>query len=151
MSCRNAGDWSAPVFMQLTKGSWGLQIGAAQTDLVLLVMNRKGIDKLLQDKVTLGADASVAGGPVGRTATAATDAQMKAEMLSYSRTQGLFAGIDLSGGVLKPDKDADKRVYGPTASAREIINGTAAIKAPPAASAFLKALARDVPASNAQR
>jgi SH3 domain-containing YSC84-like protein 1 len=151
MSCRNAGDWSAPVFMQLAKGSWGLQIGAAQTDLVLLVMNRKGIDKLLQDKVTLGADASVAGGPVGRTATAATDAQMKAEMLSYSRTQGLFAGIDLAGGVLKPDKDADRRAYGPTASAREIINGTAATKGLPAASAFLKALARDVPASNALR
>jgi len=151
MSCRNAGEWSAPVFMQLAKGSWGLQIGAAQTDLVLLVMNRKGIDKLLQDKVTLGADASVAGGPVGRTGTAATDAQMKAEMLSYSRTQGLFAGIDLSGGVLKPDKNADTRAYGSTASAREIINGTAATKAPAEARAFLSALARDVRATTAQR
>jgi len=151
MSCRNAGNWSAPVFMQLAKGSWGLQIGAAQTDLVLLVMNRKGVDKLLQDKVTLGADASVAGGPVGRTGTAATDAQMKAEMISYSRTQGLFAGIDLSGGVLKPDKDADRRAYGPTASAREIINGTSALKPPAEARAFLSALARDVRATTAQR
>jgi len=151
MSCRNAGEWSAPVFMQLAKGTWGLQIGAAQTDLVLLVMNRKGVDKLLEDKVTLGADASVAGGPVGRTATAATDAQMKAEMLSYSRTQGLFAGIDLSEGMLRPDTNADKRAYGPTASARDIVTGTSATKAPPAARAFLKALARDVPASNAKR
>jgi len=150
MSCRNAGEWSAPVFMQLAKGSWGLQIGAAQTDLILLVMNRTGIDKLLQDKVSLGADASIAGGPIGRTATAATDAQMKAEMLSYSRTQGLFAGIDLSGGTLKPDQDADRRAYGPTASARDIIKGTSATKAPPAARAFLSALARDVRASIAR-
>ena len=151
MSCRNAGHWSAPVFMQLAKGSWGLQIGAAQTDLVLLVMNRKGVDKLLENKVTLGADASVAGGPLGRTATAATDAQMKAEMLSYSRTQGLFAGIDLSGGTLKPDKNAIKRAYGPTASAQDLIAGTVATKAPAAARAFLNALARDVRATTARR
>jgi len=144
MSCRTAADWSAPVFMQLAKGSWGLQIGAAQTDLVLLVMNRKGVDKLLEDKVALGVDASVAGGPVGRTATAATDAQMKAEMLSYSRTQGVFAGIDLSGGMLRPDKNALARAYGPTASAREIIAGTSATKAPAESRSFLKALARDV-------
>jgi SH3 domain-containing YSC84-like protein 1 len=149
MSCRNAGEWSAPVFMQLAKGSWGLQIGAAQVDLILLVMNRSGVDKLLQDKVTLGADATVAGGPIGRTATAATDAQMKAEMLSYSRTQGLFAGIDLSGGMLKPDKDADKRAYGPTVSAPEIIAGPSVIKVPAEARAFLNALAREVRAPNA--
>jgi SH3 domain-containing YSC84-like protein 1 len=112
-------------------------------------MNRRGIDKLLQDKVTLGVDASVAGGPVGRTATAATDAQMKAEMLSYSRTQGLFAGIDLSGGMLKPDKDAGKRAYGPTVGAREIIAGSSVIKAPAEARAFLNALTREVRAPNA--
>jgi lipid-binding SYLF domain-containing protein len=147
MSCRTAADWSAPVFMQLAKGSWGLQIGAAQTDLVLLVMNRKGVDKLLEDKVSLGVDASVAGGPVGRTATAATDAQMKAEMLSYSRTQGVFAGIDLSGGMLKPDKNALVRAYGPTATARQVITGTSGTKAPAAARAFLKALSRDAKAT----
>jgi len=147
MSCRTATDWSAPVFMQLAKGSWGLQIGAAQTDLVLLVMNRKGVDKLLKDKVALGVDASVAGGPVGRTATAATDAQMKAEMLSYSRTQGLFAGIDLSGGMLRPDKNALARAYGSAVTAREVIAGASGTKAPAAARAFLQALARDAKAT----
>src|SRR5947209_7105926 len=105
MSCRT-NDWSTPVFMQLAKGSWGLQIGAEEVDLVLLVMNRRGVDKLLEDKVSLGADASVAAGPLGRSAAAATDAQLKAEMLSYSRSSGVFAGIDLSGGVLRPDKAA---------------------------------------------
>src|SRR5260370_24075650 len=90
MSCRSGDRWSAPVFMQLAKGSFGLQIGAEQVDMVLLVMNRRGVDKLLQDKVSLGADASVAAGPVGRAANAATDAQMNAEMLAYSRSQGLF-------------------------------------------------------------
>src|SRR4029078_6545971 len=84
MSCRHTSAWPAPVFMQLAKGSWGLQIGAEETDLVLLIMNRRGLDKLLEDKVSLGADASVAAGPVGRSAAAATDAQLKAEMLAYS-------------------------------------------------------------------
>jgi len=148
MSCRNGSEWSAPVFMQLAKGTWGLQIGAAETDLVLVVMNRKGVEKLLDDKVALGVDASVAGGPLGRTATAATDAQLKAEMLSYSRTHGLFAGIDLSGGMLRPDKNALKRAYGPTASARDII-ATSAAKAPAAARPFLSALAREVRATTA--
>jgi lipid-binding SYLF domain-containing protein len=103
MSCRHATAWSAPAFMQLAKGSWGFQIGAEEVDLVLLVMNERGVTKLLEDKVSLGADASLAAGPVGRAAAAATDAQMHAEILSYSRAQGLFAGIDVSGGVLQPD------------------------------------------------
>jgi lipid-binding SYLF domain-containing protein len=90
MSCRQANAWSAPVFMKLAKGSWGLQIGAESVDLVLLVMNQHGVDKLLQDKVSLGADASVAAGPVGRAANAATDAKMNTEMLSYSRSHGLL-------------------------------------------------------------
>jgi lipid-binding SYLF domain-containing protein len=87
MSCRHAGQWSAPVFMQVGKGSWGLQIGAQSIDLVLLVMNSSGMEKLLRNKVTLGAEASVAAGPVGRDARATTDTQMKAEILSYSRAQ----------------------------------------------------------------
>ena len=103
MSCRRGSGssrrWSAPVFMHLAKGSLGLQIGAEAVDLVLLVMNSRGVDKLLQDKVTLGADVSVTAGPVGRSGVAATDAQLNAELLSYSRSHGLFAGIDLSGGV----------------------------------------------------
>src|SRR5262249_36336364 len=99
MSCRADSGWSAPIFMQIGKGSWGLQIGAQSIDLVLLVMNKSGMEKLLRNKTSLGVEASVAGGPVGRDARAATDAQLRAEILSYSRTQGLFAGINLSGGV----------------------------------------------------
>src|SRR5262249_44024899 len=121
MSCRQADGWSAPVFMELLKGSWGLQIGANEVDLVLLVMNRQGLEKLLADKVSLGGDASVAAGPVGRSASAATDAQMSAQMLAYSRSRGVFAGIDVSGGVLKPDEEANTRAYGPDARARDIV------------------------------
>jgi SH3 domain-containing YSC84-like protein 1 len=123
MSCKTGNRWSAPVFMELAKGSAGFQIGAQSTDLVLVVMNRRGVEKLLSNKVTLGTDASIAAGPVGRAASAATDAQMHAEMLSYSRARGLFAGVDLAGGTLKPDTDANNRVYGSNISAREIALG----------------------------
>jgi lipid-binding SYLF domain-containing protein len=141
MSCRHDGAWSAPVFMQLEKGSWGFQIGGESIDLVLLVMHQRGMDKLLQDKVALGADASVAAGPIGRTAQAATDAQLNAEIVSYSRSQGLFAGIDVSGGVLKPDADANRDLYGQTISARQVLSdGTIA---PVAAEAFMTALRRE--------
>jgi len=129
MSCRHAAEWSAPVFMTLAKGSWGLQIGFAETDLVLLVMNERGVDKLLNNKVSLGADATVAAGPVGRQGAAATDGQFSAEILSYSRSRGVFAGIDLSGGVLKPDDDANVDVYGKGRSAKEIVSGAAAVPA----------------------
>ena len=143
MSCRNAGAWSSPVFMQLAKGSWGFQIGAEEIDLVMLVMNRRGIDKLLQDKVSLGADASVAAGPVGRSGSAATDAQMHAEMLAYSRSQGVFAGIDLSGGVLRPDKDANEQTYGATVSPRSIVMGTGRVARLDAAEPFMRALRQE--------
>ncbi len=151
MSCRNKASWSEPVFMQLAKGSWGLQIGAEETDLVLLVMNRRGIDKLLEDKVSLGADASVAAGPVGRSANAATDAQLKAEMLAYSRAHGVFAGIDLSGGVLRPDKEADGRAYGPNVSARDVVTGTAKVANVADAAPFLRALRQDVRATTGRK
>ena len=144
MSCRTRTAWSNPVFMQLAKGSFGLQIGGQQTDLVLLVMNRRGVDKLLEDKVSLGADASIAAGPVGRSASAATDAQLHAEILSYSRSSGLFAGIDLSGGVLRPDQQADVRAYGSTIGAHELVSGARGFVAPSAARPFLRALAREV-------
>jgi len=146
MSCRHASrrGWSAPVFMHLAKGSVGPQIGAQAVDLVLLVMNKRGVDRLLQDKVTLGADASIAAGPVGRSGVAATDAQLNAEMLSYSRSHGLFAGIDLSGGVLKPDSEANARAYGPTISPQNVVDGTANVTVPSAAKPFVTALARDV-------
>ena len=150
MSCRTNG-WSAPIFMQIAKGSWGLQIGAQETDLVLLVMNRRGLDKLLQDKVALGADASVAAGPVGRNGSAATDAQLHAEMLSYSRSQGVFAGVDLSGGLLRPDQDSDLRAYGSEISPRDIVMGTKPVSAPAEAASFLNALKSDVRATTGKR
>jgi lipid-binding SYLF domain-containing protein len=141
MSCRRGGGWSAPVFMQVGKGSWGLQIGAQSIDLVLLVMNEGGMQKLLRNKVSLGAEASIAAGPVGRDARAATDAQMKAEILSYSRTQGLFAGVNLSGGVIKPDDDDNTDLYGTATSAEAVVTGTSV--APPAVTQpFMAALAR---------
>jgi len=141
MSCRRAGSWSAPVFMQVGKGSWGLQIGAQSIDLVLLVMNEGGMQKLLGNKVSLGAEASIAGGPVGRDARAATDAQLKAEILSYSRTQGLFAGINLSGGVVKPDDDDNADLYGSNKTAAAVVAGTS-VTAPPATEPFMTALKR---------
>ena len=147
MSCRNGSNWSAPVFMQLAKGSWGLQIGAEEVDLALLVMNRSGLNKLLEDKVSLGADASVAAGPVGRTGNAATDAQFGAEMLAYSHTNGVFAGIDLSGGILHADKEADARAYGAGVTAREVVLGPKKIAAPTQAAQFLRVLHTDVRAT----
>ncbi|HMD36076.1 MAG TPA: lipid-binding SYLF domain-containing protein [Vicinamibacterales bacterium] len=150
MSCRAASfrgagaageGWTAPVFLQLAKGSWGFQAGAEQVDVVMLVMNEDGVQKLLQSTVTLGADASVAAGPIGRQGQVATDAQMKAELISYSRAQGLFAGINLSGGVLRPDEDANRNAYGGSATLRSIL-ATRDISAPTEAQAFLSALAK---------
>jgi SH3 domain-containing YSC84-like protein 1 len=140
MSCKHGGQWGAPIFMQVGKGSWGLQIGAQSIDLVLLVMNKSGMEKMLRNKVTLGAEASVAGGPVGRDARAATDAQMKAEILSYSRTQGLFAGVNLSGGVVKPDEDDNRDLYGAKAPRDIVMGGT--VEPPAATEAFMAQLKR---------
>jgi len=141
MSCRQAGQWTAPAFMMLAKGSVGFQIGGQSTDLVLLVMNDNGMKHLLEDKVALGAEASLAAGPVGRDARAMTDAQLKAEILSYSRAQGLFAGIDLTGGVLKPDQDANENTYGKGINTSKIvIDKTVAM--PSEAEAFIRALNR---------
>jgi lipid-binding SYLF domain-containing protein len=143
MSCRHGASWGPPVFMDLTKGSAGFQIGVQSTDLVLLVMNESGADKLMRNKVTLGADASIAAGPVGRTATAGTDARLTAEMLSYSRSKGLFAGIDLSGGSLSPDNSKNQRAYGDKASAREIALGITPVQMSAEARAFTNALGRE--------
>jgi lipid-binding SYLF domain-containing protein len=141
VSCRSAQGWSAPAFFKLQKGSWGLQIGGQSIDLVMLVMNQGGLDKLLRNKVTLGAEASVAAGPVGRDARAATDAVMKAEILSYSRAQGIFAGIDISGGVMAPDEDANQDLYGRRIAAREILL-EGKVASPAAAQVFMDALRR---------
>lgn len=139
ISCRTANGWSAPAFYQLEKGSWGLQIGGQTIDLVFLVMNQKGIEHLLQSKFVLGGSGSVAAGPIGRQAGASTDVQMRAEILSYSRSQGLFAGIDLSGGALMPDKDANADLYGQNTNARDILLGNK-VKAPGVTKPFIAAL-----------
>jgi lipid-binding SYLF domain-containing protein len=139
MSCRAGEQWSAPVFMQIAKGSWGFQAGAEQADLVLLVMNESGVQKLLKNKVNLGADASVAAGPAGRRGGVSTDAVITAEIISYSRSKGLFAGVDVSGGVLRPDEDANKATYGASATPATIL-ATREMSAPPEAAGFLNAL-----------
>src|ERR1043166_5346010 len=144
LSCRNTASptgWTAPAFMMLAKGSVGFQIGGQSADLVLLVMNDNGVKHLLEDKVALGAEASLAAGPVGRDARAMTDAQLKAEILSYSRAQGLFAGIDLTVGVLKPDQDANENTYGKGINTSKIVvDKTVAM--PSEAEAFIRALNR---------
>ena len=140
VSCRTSKGWSAPMFLTMEKGSVGVQIGAESSDIVLLVMNEGGLDKLLQDKVTLGADLSLAAGPVGRNSEAATDAQLSAEMLSYSRAHGVFAGIDLSGGVLRPDNKASVAFYGHDVSDREVLSGRERPVTPPSARPLMAAL-----------
>src|SRR5277367_4519150 len=125
MVCRTGkdftGPWGAPAMYALEGGSFGLQIGGEATDFVVLVMNNRGVDSLLHSKVKLGADASIAAGPKGRTASADTDAFMRAEMLSYSRARGVFAGVSLEGTTLRPDEDANHRVYGNDLTAQRII------------------------------
>ena len=125
MTCRTGanfnGPWGAPSMMALEGGSFGLQIGGEATDFVLLVMNDRGANGILASKVKLGGDASVAAGPVGRTASAETDVTIRAEILSYSRARGAFAGVSLEGSTLRPDNDANRRVYGEGLSARDIV------------------------------
>jgi len=127
MVCRTGehfrGPWGAPAMYALEGGSVGFQIGGQATDLVLLVMNERGASSILDSKVKLGGDASVAAGPVGRDAAANTDAYMRAEVLSYSRTRGLFAGVSLEGSTLRPDDNATEDVYGRRLTAREIVLG----------------------------
>lgn len=128
-SCRSGekmdGPWSAPAMFELGGGSVGFQAGGQATDFVLLVMNPKGAKKLLESKFTLGADASVSAGPKGRTAEAATDAQMGAEILTYSRSKGLFAGVSLEGAPLSQDGDANEKIYGKRVEAKDILLGGA--------------------------
>jgi lipid-binding SYLF domain-containing protein len=132
MSCRRGedftGSWGAPTMMALEGGSFGFQIGGEATDFVLLVMNERGAGGILTSKVKLGADASVAAGPVGRTASAETDATLRADILSYSRARGAFAGVALEGSTIRPDNGANKQIYGKDIPAREIVlTGHAAI------------------------
>jgi lipid-binding SYLF domain-containing protein len=121
-SCRKHGaGWGSPAAMRIEGGSFGLQLGGQSTDLILLVMNQRGMDKLVSDKFTIGADAAAAAGPVGRDAKANTDVLMKAEMLSYSRSHGLFAGISLEGATLRPDDSENEKLYGRAITNREIL------------------------------
>jgi SH3 domain-containing YSC84-like protein 1 len=128
MVCRSGaafnGSWGSPAMYALEGGSFGLQLGAQSTDLVLLVMNTRGVEALLSTKVQLGANMSAAAGPKGRDSSASTDASMRAEMLSYSRSRGLFAGVSLEGTSLRPDDDASAEIYGRKVTAREIVQGT---------------------------
>ena len=138
--CRRHGGegWSAPAAMRSEGGSFGFQIGASDTDVVLLVMNEGGMKHLLSDKFTLGGDASMAAGPIGRDATAQTDVEMQAEMLSYSRSHGLFAGISLTGATLRPDGETNRELYGHDTTNREILTGD--FKTPTVARKFEHAL-----------
>ena len=144
--CRRHGDglWGGPSMFTLGAGSFGFQIGGEATDVVFIVMNASGARKLVQDSVKLSGDISVAGGPVGRSAEGATDAQLHAEILSYSRTRGLFAGVSLDGAVMKQDKDDNRNLYGRSVTAKGIlIEGEVAL--PPAALPLHRALARYSP------
>jgi lipid-binding SYLF domain-containing protein len=143
--CRRKGGsgWGAPAAMRAEGGSFGFQIGASDTDVVMLVMNDGGMRHLLSDKFTLGADATVAAGPIGREAkaTAKTDVELNAEILSYSRSHGLFAGISLQGATIRPDGETDRELYGHEATNREILTGD--FKTPASAAKFEHALYRD--------
>lgn len=142
VSCRKKSGvgWSAPGAVRVEGGSFGLQFGASETDVFMLVMNEKGVDRLLSTKFTLGGDASAAAGPVGRSTQAETDARLTAEILTWSRSRGLFAGISLSGSTLREDEDWNVELYGKPLKNREIVTGDTA--APKAASELMAELDR---------
>lgn len=148
MTCRTGknftGPWSAPAMMALEGASFGLQIGGQATDFVLLIMNERGASSILSSKVKIGADASAAAGPVGRNASAETDVMLKAQILSWSRAQGLFAGISLSGSTMRPDDGANKALYGKDITAQDIVFKHE-VKAPPSARTLLAELRKISP------
>jgi lipid-binding SYLF domain-containing protein len=139
-SCRTPKGWSAPAFFMVTGGSFGFQIGGQAVDLVMLIMNNDGMQHLLSSKVALGADASVAAGPVGRHAEGNTDWKMRAQVLTYSRARGVFAGVSLNGAVLKQDKDSTRDFYGHMVTFKAALTGE--VEPPPAANPFLTSLAK---------
>jgi len=148
MTCRSGsqfrGPWGAPAFFALEGGSFGLQIGGQATDFVLLIMNEQGAKSVMTSKVKLGGDASVAAGPVGRTTSAETDVVMKAEILSWSRNRGVFAGVSLTGSTLRSDDDANKNLYGKDLNAKQIIL-QGEVKTPPAGKALIALLNKASP------
>lgn len=142
LSCRKAegAGWSAPGAIRVEGGSFGFQIGGSETDVFMLVMNKRGVDRLLSSQFTLGGDASVAAGPVGRSTQAETDAAMRAEILTWSRSRGLFAGISLSGATLREDQDGNSEMYGRKMTNKEIVEGTT--RAPGVAAGLMTELNR---------
>jgi lipid-binding SYLF domain-containing protein len=140
-TCRNNGRWSAPQMVTITGGSWGAQIGAEAVDLVLVFMGNKGAEHLLNNSVKLGGEASVAAGPFGRDAQASTDASIKSEILAYSRTRGLFAGLELGGASVRGDDDSDTALYGKPMASRQVLTGT--VKAPAGAEQFLASIRKN--------
>jgi lipid-binding SYLF domain-containing protein len=154
MICRSGkafnGSWGAPAMYAFDGGSFGLQIGAESTDLVLMIMNPRGVDALLGSKIKLGGEASAAAGPKGRNIQAATDASMRAEILSYSRSRGLFAGISLEGTSLRPDDDATEQVYGRRITARQIVTGTS-VTVPASGQALVDVLQKRAPYNQSDR
>lgn len=140
LSCRTGSGWSAPGSIRVEGGSFGFQIGGSATDVILLIMNDRGMDKLLSNEFKVGADASVAAGPVGRQASAETDITMRAEMLAYSRSRGVFAGIAIQGSTLRQDSDENEELYGRKIPNREIVSGKVTI--PDAAKPFIDALSK---------
>ena len=140
MLCRKEGGlgWSAPAAIRVEGGSFGFQIGGSETDAIMLVLNKGGVNKLLSSKFTLGGDASVAAGPVGRESSADTDAKMNAEILTYSRSRGVFAGISLQGATLRPDADANEELYGAGKTNKDIVEGNTA--PPPSARPLIREL-----------
>jgi SH3 domain-containing YSC84-like protein 1 len=139
-SCRNPKGWSAPAFFTIAGGSFGFQIGGQAVDLVMLIMNNDGMQRLLSSKVSLGADASVAAGPVGRHAEGNTDWKMRAQVLTYSRARGVFAGVSLNGAVMNQDKDSTREFYGHMVTFKALLTGE--VEPPPAANSFLTTLAK---------
>lgn len=146
VSCRVNGKWSRPSFVRITGGSFGLQIGAQATDFILVFANRKAAERLTEDKFTLGGDASIAAGPVGRTASAGTDIKLQTEIYSYSRSRGLFAGISLEGASLGTDEDANWDVYGGRVEPEDLLFNSGDI--PQDVARFVEALERHVPAES---
>jgi SH3 domain-containing YSC84-like protein 1 len=126
VTCRSGAGWSAPAAIKMEGGSLGFQIGGSETDVVMLVMNERGAQKLMESQFTLGGEGEVAAGPVGRTATAETDAKFRAEMLSWSRSRGVFAGISLKGATLRADQEDNEALYGKKMETKEVINGKVA-------------------------
>lgn len=143
LTCRKTGGWSAPASIRIEGGSVGFQIGGSETDVVMLVMNEHGAQKLMQSQFTLGGEGEVAAGPVGRTVTAQTDAKMTAEILGWSRTRGVFAGIALKGATLRPDLDDNEALYGKRMETKEIVTGD--MKSPAAATKLLSLLTKYSP------